>query len=225
MPQTVPPRPAPVGPHPVVLRGKLRGPVKSPSRKELVAALQRPPARSWLRRHRSLAALGVLLVIAVAVVAVVTIRQDVTTTPSSKTPLVIFQNGADYTSINTAGFATITLGTSATSATLALSGIPGAAQTSLTNVLKLNNQDATHPEAVTLARSTTLNVAVTSFIVTVKNGATTLLTWDAATTATSSSFTLPVSTVLDISIVVVVTDGTAAGSLGSFGMQFSLAPT
>jgi hypothetical protein len=78
---------------------------------------------------------------------------------------------------------------------------------------------------VTLARSTTLNAAITSFTVTVKNGATTLLTWDAVSAATSSSFTLPVSTVLDISIVLVVADGTAAGSLGSFGMQFSLAPT
>jgi hypothetical protein len=190
-----------------------------------VAHAARRGLMAWMRLHKVASVAISLLLVAGIAAAVVTIRQDVTATTSSKSPLVIFQNGADYAGINTAGFATLSFGTSATSATLALSGIPGAAQTSLGNVLKLNNQDATHPESVTLARSTTLNAAITSFTVTVKNGATTLLTWDAVSAATSSSFTLPVSTVLDISIVLVVADGTAAGSLGSFGMQFSLAPT
>ncbi len=209
-----PPRPAaPTRPAPA------RGPAPTDAK-------PRKGLGAWIRLHKvaSIAIVSLLLV-AGLVAAVVSIRQDVTATTSSKAPLVIFQNGADYASINTAGFATLTLGTSATSATLALSGIPGAAQTSLGNILKLNNQDATHPESVTLGRSTTLNAAITSFVVTVKNGASTLATWDAVSAASSSSFTLPVSTVLDITIVLVVTDGTAAGSLGSFGMQFTLAPT
>jgi hypothetical protein len=184
----------------------------------------------WLRAHQFGAALtGGLLVLASVATAVLIIRQDVATTAVAKTPYVVFENGADYSGINTAGFATLTIGTSKTSATLSLSGVPGAAQVSLGNVLKLTNDDATHPNTVSLARSTTLPAAVTSFIVTVKDGtgggAATLLTWNAATTASSAEFTLPVSSSVHVSVVVVITDGTAAGSLGSFGMQFSLTPT
>ncbi len=159
-----------------------------------------------------------------AVTAALTIRQDVTTNPSAVAPDVVFQSGTDYAGINTAGFATLTLGTSGASATLALSGVPGAASVSLGNVMKLNNQDATQAYTVTLARSTTLDTDITSFVVTIKNGASTLLTWDAATTATSSSFTAPAATALDISISLVIADGVAAGAQGSFGMQFSLVP-
>ncbi len=179
----------------------------------------------WMKLHRTLlASLAGLLAAAILVVAVVSFRMDVTSNPASKAPDVAFQNGADYTGINVAGFATVTLGASGTSATLALSGIAGVAQTSLANILKLSDGSATVPYTVSLARSAAPNAAITSFQVTVKNGASTLLTWDAVASATSSSFTLPVSTSLDISILVVVADGTAAGSLGSFAMQFTLAP-
>jgi hypothetical protein len=186
----------------------------------------KPGFVAWMRLHKAASiTLCTLLSVAIVAVAVVTILQNVTTNPSAKTPLVQFQNGADYTSINTAGFATLTLGTSGASATLALSGVSGAASVALGNVLKLNNLDAVHPESVTLSRSATPNAAITSFLVTVKNGASTLATWDAVAAASSSAFTLPVSTALDISITVVITDGTAAGALGSFAMQFSMAPT
>lgn len=180
---------------------------------------------AWIRLHTiSSSAIATLLVIALVVAAVVTIRQDVTTTPSSKAPDVVFQNGADYTSINVAGFATVTLGSSGASATLALSAIPGAAQTNLGNLLRLTDNSATQAYTVTLARSTTLPAGITSMQLTVKNGATTLVTWDPGTASSSSSFTLPVSTTLDISVLAVITDGTAAGALGSIGLQFTLAP-
>lgn len=215
------PAPGPPGPPAIVHVSQAK-----PIHPVLPARVRKPGFAAWMRAHKVAAvSLWTLLSVAVAAVAVVTILQNVTTQPSAKAPLVVFQNGADYTSINAAGFATLTLGTSGASATLALSGVSGAASVSLGNVLKLNNQDATHPEAVTLIRSAAPNAAITSFLVTVKNGASTLATWDAATTASSSAFTLPISTALDISVTVVITDGTAAGALGSFSMEFSMAPT
>lgn len=179
----------------------------------------------WVKRRPVLTAgLAALLLFGVVVSAALLIRQDVATSPSAVAPDVIFQNGADYTGINAAGFATLTIGSSGTSASLALSGVPGAALVSLGNVMKLNNQDATQAYTVTLARSAAPNAAITDFTVTVKNGASTLATWNAASAASSSSFTAPAATILDISIQSVITDGTAAGALGSFGMQFSLVP-
>jgi hypothetical protein len=214
--------PAPVRVAPAPAPVHLRVAAKPPH----LAPANRPTFLAWMRLHK-VAALSIttLLVVAVAAAAVLAILQNVTTNPSAKAPLVVFQNGADYTTINAAGFATVTLGSSGASATLALSGVSGAASVTLGNVLKLNNQDATHPETVTLVRSATPNAAITQFLVTVKNGATTLVSWDAVTSASSSSFTLPVSTAADINITLVITDGTAAGALGSFAMEFSMTPT
>jgi hypothetical protein len=196
------------------------GPPPTPKR-----AMPRRGFGAWLRVHKLLAAtISVFTAVALAVAAVVTIRQDVTTTPAAKAPDVIFENGADYTGINTAGYATLTIGSSGTSATLAISGVAGAVQTSITKLLKLTDTSSTVPYTVTLARSAALDSHITSFVVTVKNGGTTLATWDAASAASSSSFTLPVSTSLDVNVVLFVADGTSTGSLGSFGMQFTLAP-
>jgi hypothetical protein len=190
------------------------------------APTPKPGLVAWIRVHKAASvSLATVLVVAVSAAAILAILQNVTTTPSAKAPLAVFQNGADYVAINAAGFATVTLGSSGASATLALSGVSGAASVTLGNVLKLNNQDATHPETVTLMRSAAPNAAITSFLVTVKNGATQLVSWDAATTASSSSFTLPVSTAVDINITLIITDGTAAGALGSFAMEFSMTPT
>lgn len=186
----------------------------------------RPPRpRRWVSRHKILTAFLALGLLGASVgIAALLIRQDLTTSPSTTAPDVKFLTGTDYTAINTAGFATVTLGTSGASATLALSGVSGAALVTLGNVMKLQNTDATVPYDVTLARSASLNAAITSFVVTIKDGGTTLLTWDAVSAATSSSFNLAVSKTLDITVALVVTDGTAAGALGSFGMQFSLTP-
>src|SRR5687767_15005803 len=101
--------------------------------------LQRPaptPARhgfgAWLHLHKSATA-GVVatLLLSGAAVAVLTMQISTAVTPSAKAPPVVFASGSDYTSINGAGFATLTLGTSATSATLAVSGVPGAASVTL----------------------------------------------------------------------------------------------
>ncbi|MEK6985986.1 MAG: hypothetical protein AABX89_06365 [Candidatus Thermoplasmatota archaeon] len=187
------------------------------------------PARSgllaWIRVHKVASAVGAtLLLLSGLVTAALLIRQDIATAPSTTAPDVKFLSGTSYASINAAGFATLTLGSSGASANLALSGVSGAALVTLGDVMKLQNTDATQAYTVTLARSAALNAAITGFTVTIKDGATTLLTWDAASAATSSSFNLAVSKTLDISVALVVTDGTAAGALGSFGMQFSLAP-
>lgn len=184
----------------------------------------RPPRR-WVARHKALSTLLLLAMLgATAGIAALLIRQDVTTNPSTTAPDVTFVAGTDYATINAAGFATLTIGSSGASATLALSGVSGAALVTLGNVMRLTNSDATVAYDVTLARSAVPNAAITSFIVTIKDGGTTLLTWDAVSAATSGTFNLDVSKTLDITIALVVTDGTAAGALGSFGMQFSLTP-
>lgn len=187
------------------------------------------PARrgllAWIRVHKVATAIGAtLLLLSGFVTAALLIRQDVATSPSTTAPDVKFLSGTGYTAINAAGFATLSLGSSGASANLALSGVSGAALVTLGDVMRLQNTDATQVYTVTLARSAALNAAITGFTVTIKDGASTLLTWDAASAATSSSFSLAVSKTLDISVALVVTDGTAAGALGSFGMQFSLAP-
>lgn len=178
-----------------------------------------------LVRRRPFVSLALALsLVAAATVGALLLRQDITTQPAAVAPDVLFQQGSDYAGINAAGFATLTLGSSGTSATLAVSGVPGAALVSLGNVLKINNQDTSQAYTVTLARSTTPNAAVNDFTITVKNGATTLVTWNAVSAAQSSSFALPANTALDVSIQVGVVDGTAVGSLGSFTVQASMVP-
>lgn len=180
---------------------------------------------AWMRLHKVavLAVVGTLLVSAAAV-AVLTLRLDAAVAPAAKASPVIFAEGSDYPAINTAGFATLTVGTSATSASLSLSGVPGAAQVSLGNLLKITNQDEAQAYDVTLTRSTTLNAAITSLVVTVKDGTDTLATWDPKADASSATFTLPADTALDLSLAIVIADGTAVGGLGSFSMQVSMSP-
>jgi hypothetical protein len=157
-----------------------------------------------------------------AVAATMLILQSVAISPISKTPDVLFQNGTDYAALNTAGYATVVLGTSGTTAALSVSGIPGATSTALGKVLKITDTHVTNAYTVTLSRSAAPNAAITSFIVTVKNGATTLATWDAVASATSASFALAVSTSLDISVTLAIADGTAAGAVGSFSIDASI---
>jgi len=188
-------------------------------------AVRRKGFLSWTRRHPVLSSLGVVLVLTGAVVAGVVLRQDVTVNPAAATPDVVFAAGSDYTAINAAGFATITLGSSATSATMAVSGIPGAASLSLSNVLNLTNQDGSQGYTATLIRSTTLDAAITDFTVTVKTtGGSTVATWDASSSSSSSGFSLPVSTTYYITVDLVIADGTSVGSLSSFAMQVQLVP-
>lgn len=179
----------------------------------------------WIRLHK-LATTGVVatVLLAVSAAAVLTMQINTTVNPSAKAPPVVFANGGDYTSINGAGFATLTLGTSTTSATLAMSGVAGAASVQLGNVMKISNTDATRAYTVTLSRSAAPNAAFTTFSVVVKNGATTLATWDVVASATSSSFVIPASVATDVSITTAITDGTATGALGTFTMQVSITP-
>jgi hypothetical protein len=214
----------------------MRGTPPIPPRRNISAPSTVPPSRAppakpgrlkrWFVTHPAIAAVivaGLVIVPGLALAAAL-IRQDVTTNPAAVAPDVLFEQGTDYAAINAAGFATLTLGSSGTSATLALSGVPGAALVDLSKVAKIHNQDATQAYTVTLSRSAAPNAAISSLQVIVKNGASTILTWDAATTATSGSFNLPAATTYDITTDIVINDGTAAGSLGSFGIHFSLVP-
>ena len=180
---------------------------------------------SWMRLHK-MATAGVVatVLLAATAAAVLTMQINTTVTPSAKAPPVVFASGSDYTSINGAGFATLTLGTSATSATLAMSGVAGAASVQLGNVMKITNSDATQAYTVTLSRSAAPNAAFTTFSVLVKNGASTLTTWDVVASSSSSSFVIPAGVATDVSITTAITDGTATGALGTFTMQVSITP-
>jgi hypothetical protein len=179
--------------------------------------------RSWLANHKwtAGAVAGFFVIAASGITASLLVRQDIATTPAAVAPVVKFLSGTDYAAINAAGFATLTIGTSGASATLALNGVAGAALTSLTNLAKIQNTDA-QAYTVGFARSTTLNAAITDFTITVKNGGSTILTWNAVSAASSSTFSLPASTTYDINIQLSVADGTTVGSLGSFTMQVSI---
>jgi hypothetical protein len=170
-------------------------------------------------------ALAALLSIAAVVAGAVLLRQDVSVASAAQAPDVIFATGDDYAVINAAGFATLTVGSTGTSATLSLDGIPGAAALSLTDLMKVTNQDATQDYTLTLSRSAAPNAAITGMTFTVQNAADTIIaTYNAATTGSSASFSLPASTTYDISVAVTIADGTAIGSLGSFTLQFELVP-
>lgn len=190
-----------------------------------VAPAPAPPRRSWFKAHKVTVVLLSLLVLGATVgLAALLIRQDVTTTTSASNAVLKFQNGPDYASINVAGFATLSIPASGSSATFGLTGVSGAALTTLGDVLSINNTASSQNYTVTLTRSAAPNAAITSFVITVKDGASTLAAWDAVGTPSSGSFTHVAGRVLNVTVALTIADGTAAGSVGSFGMQFAFAP-
>ncbi|MES2155682.1 MAG: hypothetical protein V4510_11155 [bacterium] len=180
----------------------------------------------WLRLHQlSAAFVGGLLLIAAAVAAGVSIRQDVATTSTAVAPEVKFVAGTDYTTINAAGFATLTIASNGASATLSVQGVAGAAAVDLTKILKIQNTAAS-AYTLTLSTSASLPAGLSSFLVTIKTtggGAVTNGIWDAAAGGSSSAITLPASTTYDISLELVET-AAASGTLGTFNLQFTLTP-
>ncbi len=197
----------------------------SPNPKSLATHHRRPPLVGRRRRLIGLALIG-LLSITGFVAAAVVLQQDITVTPNAATPDVIFALGNDYTAINNAGFATATLGSSATSVTLTVNGIPGASDLQLGDLLKITNQDGTQGYNVTLTRSAAPDAAITAFEVQVFNATDVLIeSWNAATAATGTTFSLPAGTTYDIRIDLVIADGTTVGALGGFDIQFDMVPT
>lgn len=180
--------------------------------------------RRYVRTHRRATILSVTAVfMAAAVTAGVILLQSVAVNPSVKTPDVVFAAGDDYSAINTLGYATLTLGSSGTSATMAVSGIPGAADLQLTNLLNVTNNHGSQDYSISLARSASLDTDISNFTVTVKDDVdATVTTWHVKDAASATAFTLPASTTYTIDVRFLVADGVAAGSLDSFDMEFTL---
>lgn len=165
------------------------------------------------------------VLVASVVTAAVFIRQDIAISPSAQAPDVVFSTGDDYALINTAGYATVTIGSSGTSATFSLNGVPGAALVQLGDVLTLENTDVSQAYNVTLKRSAAPDAAIDGFDVQVYTAADSLVeSFDAAAGASGTTFSLPAATTYDITIEISIADGTAAGALGSFDLQFELVP-
>lgn len=162
--------------------------------------------------------LAAALVVAGVVSAAILWRQDVTVTSAAQASDVVFVDGGG----GVAGFATVSVGSSGTSATLTLTGISGASL-QVTDLLQVQNSDATQAYSVTLKRSAAPDAAITGLTFTVLDGGSTIKTFDAAAAASATAFTLPASTTYDVRIDMTVADGTAAGSLGSFDLQFEIA--
>lgn len=185
---------------------------------------------SWMRMHKAATATVALMVIAASgVLATVLIRQDIATTSSAVAPEVTFLTGTDYTSITNTGFAVLTIGTSGASATLStLKGIPGAATVDLTNLLRIQGAPTGTKDysSSTLSTDVAIPTAISHLYVTVKHGATTdLNAWDAKSGVASSTFTITHAVTYDVSVSIVVADGTAAGSLSpAFNLQLNLVP-
>lgn len=198
---------------------------KAPPKRPATPA-RRPGLFGWLRVHQVTAALvGGLLILAAVVTAAVAIRQDLGVTPRSKDPVVTFANGDDYVAINAAGFATVTLGANGASASISASGVAGAAQVSLGEVLKITNSD-TSAYVLTFTLSGAISDDVDSLLMTFVNSVPTTMTWNAVTTGgTSNSIAIPASSSIDVSMLLVVEVDAVAGALGSpFTIQMNIVP-
>jgi hypothetical protein len=152
------------------------------------------------------------------------IRQDVAVTPSAANGVIRFQAGSGYASINVAGFATLSIPGSGSSATLAVTGVSGAALTTLGDVLALNNTASSQNYTVTLARSAAPVAAIAGLNITIKDGTTTLVTWDVKTAGSAAPFTHVAGRVLNATVDLRIADGTSPGSLTGFDLQFTFVP-
>lgn len=170
--------------------------------------------------HSLRSLLVIIVVFATVVTAAIILRQDVGVDSASQVSDVVFVDGGG----GVAGFASVSIDTSAASATITLTGVAGAANLQITDLLQVQNTDATQAYSVTLKRSAAPDAAITGLTFTVLDGVTTIKTFDAANAASATAFTLPVSTTYDVQIDMIVADGTAAGSLGSIDLQFEIAP-
>lgn len=149
--------------------------------------------------------------------AAISWQQDVSVTNASQDTDVTFTDGGG----GAAGFAVVTQ--TGSSATMQLTGVAGAAL-EITDLLTVTNSDPTQDYQVTLSRSEAPNGAVTKLEFVVKDGATTVETYDAAAAGTGTAFTLGASDAFDITVNMDVADGTAAGALGSFTLEFTIVP-
>ncbi|MHB1262378.1 MAG: hypothetical protein ACYC2H_11765 [Thermoplasmatota archaeon] len=171
--------------------------------------------------------LAFILLVAGVGIAAVLVRHDIATTPSAAAPEIQFLTGTGYAAINAAGFATVTVSSSGASATISLDGVAGAALTSLPQVMRITNNGAS-AHVITLSRSTgstDLNSAIDDFIVVLENAGTAVLTWDAADSSASSTYSLPAGATRDITLNLRIADGTSVGAIGSaFDLQVSYSP-
>lgn len=179
-----------------------------------------PSLLGWASHHKmAVAVFTALILVSATAAGALLLRQDVAVSTSSQASDVQFADGGG----GVAGFGTISVGSSGASATLTLTGVAGAANMQLTDVLQIQNTDASQAYTVTLKRSAAPPAAVDALTFTVLDGASTIKSFDAAASASATAFTLPVSTTYDIRIDMAVADGTAAGALGSFDLQFQIA--
>lgn len=184
----------------------------------------RHPNRLWTfaKTPKGLAAFGSagLLVVASTVMAAVLWSQDATISSASQDSDISFLDGGG----GVLGFATVSIGSSGASASISLTGIAGAADFQVTDLLQIQNSDLSQAYSITLIRSADPNAAIDDLIFTVLDGLTVIETYDAADAAQGSAFTLPAGETYDIRLNMAIADGTAAGSLGSIDVGFQISP-
>ncbi len=182
---------------------------------------RRPAPKRWAFLSGGRGALWVAAAVVCAGIAAAAIswQQDVTIDSASQDTDIVFSDGGG----GLTGFATTTITGSGSKATLALTGVAGAAM-QVTDLLTVTNTDVTQDYSVTLSRSAAPNGAVTKLEFVVKDGATTVETYDAAQAATGTAFTMNASDSFDITVNMDIADGTTAGSLGSFTLEYTIVP-
>lgn len=175
-----------------------------------------------LRTPKGIAVVGTALLITIAssVMAAVMWTQAASVTNGSQDSDITFADGGG----GVADFATVTIGSSGASASISLTGVAGAANFQVTDLLQISNGDATQDYSITLGRDSVPNAAITSLVFTVLDGATVIKTYDAVAAASATAFTLSATDTYDIRIDMAITDGTAVGSLGSVDLEFTIAP-
>ena len=113
----------------------------------------RHPNRLWTfaKTPKGLAAFGSagLLVVASTVMAAVLWSQDATISSASQDSDISFLDGGG----GVLGFATVSIGSSGASASISLTGIAGAADFQVTDLLQIQNSDLSQAYSITLIRS------------------------------------------------------------------------
>ncbi len=181
--------------------------------------ITKSPRRMKVLKWIAFPVVTVVLVVAVAAAAAVALNLFAATSVTARASPIEFQQGDDYAAIASAGYASLSTTDGGARAAISISGIPGAASLSLTNLVNISNVDANGKAYnVTLSRGAALPAAVTSLTVTVRDASGTLTSFNLATTATSGTFRLANGNEATIDVSIILASGTSVGAIGDFNL-------
>lgn len=193
----------------------------------------RQPKRGFVRRHKALSAVVLLLLAGASVgIAAVVWSQAMTATPTTRTSPVAFAAGDDAASLDTLDFLGASepvISASGATASFTPYGIPGATALSLGEVVELQNADTADNTdyLVTLSVSGSPAASLTAFTITFLDdvsGTPTLRTWNLLTTPTLTQYTLSDGETWEFTVASLTMTAAASGSQGALTISASITP-